>query len=285
MTGAPTSPQLSVSLPSFSAEDPGGWGHLRDRARDRRVGRASTGSSCSDHVVFGENLEAYADPTVGGTAGGKQPTGPDGHWLEPLTVARRTSPASRRASASAPTSSSPPCGARWCWPRQLATIDVLSGGRLDLGVGVGWQREEYEAAGLDVRGPRATARPHASRCARRCGASSAASSTATACPSTNIHMMPKPLQAGGVPIWVSGTVNARVVRRSPPRLRLDPVGPRRRRPGDLHPEDEAGRGRRRWGRHVPPGRGRAPVVAEGATLNLDATMEAAGPQLEAGVTG
>ena len=26
-------------------------------------------------------------------------------------------------------------------------------------------------------------------------------------------MMPKPLQAGGVPIWVSGTINPRVVRR------------------------------------------------------------------------
>jgi alkanesulfonate monooxygenase SsuD/methylene tetrahydromethanopterin reductase-like flavin-dependent oxidoreductase (luciferase family) len=27
------------------------------------------------------------------------------------------------------------------------------------------------------------------------------------------HMMPKPLQPGGVPIWVSGTINPRVVRR------------------------------------------------------------------------
>ena len=26
-------------------------------------------------------------------------------------------------------------------------------------------------------------------------------------------MMPKPLQPGGVPIWVSGTINPRVVRR------------------------------------------------------------------------
>src|SRR5205085_519173 len=40
----------------------------------------------SDHVVFGEDLEAYARPEAGGVDGGKQPTGPDGHWLEPITV-------------------------------------------------------------------------------------------------------------------------------------------------------------------------------------------------------
>ncbi|MEY2995456.1 MAG: hypothetical protein RLZZ39_281, partial [Actinomycetota bacterium] len=37
----------------------------------------------SDHVVFGNDLEAYADPRIGGIEGGKQPTGPDGWWLEP----------------------------------------------------------------------------------------------------------------------------------------------------------------------------------------------------------
>jgi probable F420-dependent oxidoreductase len=33
--------------------------------------------------------------------------------------------------------------------RALTSLDVLSGGRLDVGVGLGWMRDEYEAAGVD----------------------------------------------------------------------------------------------------------------------------------------
>src|SRR5436309_14125321 len=78
-------PGLSIMLTTFAASEPGGWQRMLDRARaadEAGVDRLFV----SDHVAFGEHLEAYARPELGGWEGGRQPTGPDGHWLEPLTV-------------------------------------------------------------------------------------------------------------------------------------------------------------------------------------------------------
>jgi len=203
-------PHLSMYLPTFAAQGPESWEPVlalaaaMDRAGVDRL-------AVSDHVVFGERLEEYARPEVGGTRGGVQPTGPDGHWLEPLTVlsviAGRTShirlftgiliAALRRPVTLA---------------KSTATLDVLSGGRLDLGVGVGWQREEYEAAGLDFDG-RGRLLDHSLEVCQTLWREQRASYDGAGLKFEAIHTMPKPLQPGGVPVWVSGTVNPRVVRR------------------------------------------------------------------------
>ncbi len=210
MTSHSSTPLLSVSLRSFAAEDPGGWDHLIEAAEvldqvgvDRLV--------LSDHVVFGERLEEYGRPEIGGQAGGKQPTGPDGHWLEPLitlsVIAGRTRRVRLGTNILIAALRRPVVLAK-----MAATLDVLSGGRLDLGVGVGWQREEYEAAGLrfDSRGETLDETLRVCQLLWRNDRAEYQSSTTSF---RAIHMMPKPVQAGGVPFWVSGTVNPRVVRR------------------------------------------------------------------------
>ena len=202
--------QLSTNLPTFAAEDPGSWQHVLDAA----VAADEAGIDrvvMSDHVVFGENLEAYADPSIGGQAGGKQPTGPDGHWLEPVaTIAHLTALTSRVrfgtniliAALRRPV----------VLAKQLATIDVLSGGRIDIGVGVGWQREEYEAAGLGFDG-RGKLLDETLEVCQTLWRNQVAAHSGPTLTFERIHMMPKPLQAGGVPIWVSGTVNDNAMRR------------------------------------------------------------------------
>ena len=275
--------QLSIGVTSYAAEDPGNWESLFDAARtadqagvDRLV--------VSDHVVFGERLEEYGRPEIGGAAGGKQPTGPDGHWLEPLTtlsvLAGMTSQirlgtnilvaALRRPTVLAKTT---------------ATLDVLSGGRLDLGVGVGWQREEYDAVGLDFD-QRGRLLDHSLEVCQTLWREQRAAYDSPELHFEATHMMPKPLQPGGVPIWISGTINARVVRRL---ARFGsgwiPWGPAAADPvtGVAQMRDalfEAGAD--------PAGlqvTGTLPVVkADGGGIDLDRTMEVVPALAEAGLT-
>lgn len=205
-----TRPQLSLYLTIFSVDDPGSWQPILDLACDAEAAGIDR-LVVPDHVVFGEHLEEYGRPEVGGSEGGQQPTGPDGHWLEPLTalsvIAGMTSrirlgtniliAALRRPVVLAKT---------------LSTLDVLSGGRIDLGVGVGWQREEYEAAGLTFEG-RGKLLDHTLEVCQTLWREPVATFDSPLLRFERIHMMPKPLQPGGVPIWVSGTVNKNVIRR------------------------------------------------------------------------
>jgi probable F420-dependent oxidoreductase len=205
-----TPPQLSIHLTTFAAQDPGTWetvlGHGR-AADEAGVDRVVV----SDHIAYGENLEAYGRPETGGVAGGKQPTGPDGHWLEPLTflsvLCGRTSRVRLGTSILIAALRRPAVLAK-----SLATLDVLSGGRVDLGVGVGWQREEYEVSGLAYDG-RGRLLDSTLEVCQTLWRQQRADFDSPELAFSKIHMMPKPIQPDGVPIWVSGRLNGRVLGR------------------------------------------------------------------------
>ena len=205
-----TPPSLSIMLRTFAAEDPHGWQRVIDCARAADAAGIDR-VLVSDHVVFGENIDAYGRPESGGVEGGRQPTGPDGHWLEPLTVLTYVAALTSRvrlgtnillAALRRPV----------VLAKTVATLDVLSGGRVDLGVGIGWQREEYEAAGLDF-GERGRLLDDTLEVLRELWTATRASLDLPSLRFEGIHMMPKPLQAGGVPLWISGRLNDRVAGR------------------------------------------------------------------------
>jgi probable F420-dependent oxidoreductase len=96
--------------------------------------------------------------------------------------------------------------------KDFATADWLSGGRIDVGVGLGWSHEEYEAAGADFsnRGEITDEHIDILRALWRDDPSSF-SGKFNQVPECRMH--PKPLQPGStIPIYIGG-VSTRALRR------------------------------------------------------------------------
>src|ERR1700726_5313542 len=85
--------------------------------------------------------------------------------------------------------------------KQATTVDVLSGGRLDLGLGIGWMPEEFAATGASMgrRGARATEYVSVLRHLWADGRSEF-SGEFYEIPRSSVA--PKPVQPGGAPILV-----------------------------------------------------------------------------------
>jgi probable F420-dependent oxidoreductase len=88
--------------------------------------------------------------------------------------------------------------------KQLASLDVLSGGRVILGIGVGYVPGEYEAVGVDfaTRGRRADEYIDAMR-SLWCDDRPIFQGTFTSL--SGVQSYPRPVQPGGVPVLGSGT--------------------------------------------------------------------------------
>jgi probable F420-dependent oxidoreductase len=87
--------------------------------------------------------------------------------------------------------------------KQVSTLDTLSGGRVRLGVGVGWQESEYEALGEDFR-TRGARMDEAIALLRTYWGEAQVSFVGEHYRAAAMGMEPKPPQGRGLPIWVGG---------------------------------------------------------------------------------
>jgi probable F420-dependent oxidoreductase len=88
--------------------------------------------------------------------------------------------------------------------KMLATIDVLSGGRVTVGVGVGWMREEFEALGAPDFDRRGAASDEYIRIFKALWTQDPASYHGEFYRFDAIRCLPHPVQKPHPPIWIGG---------------------------------------------------------------------------------
>src|SRR5262249_2907095 len=91
--------------------------------------------------------------------------------------------------------------------KQVSTLDTLSGGRVRLGVGVGWQASEYEALGEDFKN-RGARMDEALALLRSCWGQSSIDFPGKHYQLRAMGMEPKPPQGASLPLWIGGKSDA-----------------------------------------------------------------------------
>lgn len=97
--------------------------------------------------------------------------------------------------------------------KTLATLDVLSKGRLIVGIGVGWMREEFEALGLPAFAERGAVTDEYVQAFKELWTSDNPTFAGKYCRFSNISFLPKPVQKPHPPLWVGGE-SRRAMRRT-----------------------------------------------------------------------
>ena len=146
-----------------------------------------------------------------------------------------------------------------CWPRSWRRMDVLSGGRVEIGLGAGWMESDYRAAGMpyDRPGVRIDRFEEALAVIKGAMADGAVLVRRRA---LHDHRLRRPAEAGAAPAPAAPDRRRRaagaVDRRPRGRHRRHQRHPDRRRDRPGGDRDDDPRGRRRAGRHRARGRRR-----------------------------
>lgn len=194
-------PTVSITLPSFGsavAGDPLLPVRLAGVAEQSGVDRVVL----TDHVLLGRRTDAYS--------WGRFPQPPDAPWLEPLTTLAAIAATTNRIRLGTGVLIAPLRPAV-VLAKTVATLDGLSAGRVDLGVGVGWQREEFAAAGLDFERRGQLLTDTIAACRALWSELPAAVERPTIA-FDEVFSAPLPVQTR-LPVWFSGTLGRRNLER------------------------------------------------------------------------
>jgi probable F420-dependent oxidoreductase len=121
----------------------------------------------------------------------------------------------------------------------LSTLDVLSGGRLILGAGVGWMEEEFKAMGLDTYKERGAVTDEYLQIYKELWTKEDASFDGKYYQISDTGFEPKPVQKPHPPIWIGGHSGPAVRRAARYGDGWMPIG--LRPPAILEPEELAGK--------------------------------------------
>ena len=92
------------------------------------------------------------------------------------------------------------------------TMQAVISGSVDIGVGIGWQEAEYRAAGVDFARRGQILDQQLEAC-HQLWTQPEAGFAGDGFSLAGIHMMPKPVRATGVPVWIGGRARPVVARR------------------------------------------------------------------------
>ena len=162
----------------------------------------------SDHIVLPTSSARSVYPY---SPTGQLPGGANQDYLEPLSLlahlAQATTKVRLGTSVLVVPYRNPVTTAK-----TLATIDVLSRGRVILGAGVGWLREEFEAVSAPPFAERGRVTDEYLSLMRAMWTKDPVSFAGRFYTVRDVHALPKPVQRGGIPIWIGGHTDSALKR-------------------------------------------------------------------------
>jgi probable F420-dependent oxidoreductase len=187
----------------------------------------------TDHVVLPTSTAGSVYPYA---TSGQFPGGGQQDYLEPLAMLAHLAHATRRirlgTSVLVIPYRNPVVTAK-----TLATIDVLSGGRVILGAGIGWLREEFTALQSPPFEERGRVTDEYLALMRAVWTTDPVTFEGRYYTVRDVHALPKPARPGGLPIWIGGHTSGALKRAATVGDGWHPIG--LRPPATLRPEEYA----------------------------------------------